>query len=575
MRNLNIGTRLALGFGFVIVLILVMAGSGSWGLLTTQHNTRELTTQQHALDLVHQWSGQVDVMASQTLAAAKVTDPIAQASFKGDIERTYNRILMYRQELQSMLTQDEAKALYDEATDTDKDYTEAREQAFEQQEEGNEDAANRFFNADLPRLTSQYTEQMDELSDIQSDYLDSLSASNEASINLGLIIFAALTGLAIILAPLFSWRVARSITQPMRRAVTLAESVAKRDLSHDIVAHGKDEVAELEQALRQMVSGLNEAVSQVREGADSIADASSQITAGNTDLSSRTEQQSSSLAETAATMEQITSTVRQNADNARQANSLAESASQTATNGGDNVSSLIHTMGDIHARSTEVADIVGVIDGIAFQTNILALNAAVEAARAGEQGRGFAVVASEVRALAQRSATSAREIRTLIDTSVEAITRGNQQAESAGTTMQEIVDSIQRVTDIMGEISAASDEQTTGVEQINVAVTQMDDVTRQNASLVEESAAAAASLQAQATALASLVATFQVSSQTGGLDQPSSNEATERQPTTESPENGSAASTATLPVGGAMPALALAGGGTLAAGKADDDWSEF
>jgi methyl-accepting chemotaxis protein len=259
-----------------------------------------------------------------------------------------------------------------------------------------------------------------------------------------------------------------------------------------------------------MRNSLARLVSQVRQGTDTIATASSQIAAGNQDLSSRTEEQASSLEETAASMEELTSTVKQNADNARQANQLAVSASSVAVKGGSVVAQVVDTMGAINASSRKIVDIISVIDGIAFQTNILALNAAVEAARAGEQGRGFAVVAAEVRNLAQRSASAAKEIKGLIDDSVSKVGEGSQQVAQAGRTMDEIVDSVKRVTDIMAEIQAASQEQTQGIGQINQAITQMDQVTQQNAALVEEAAAAAASLQEQAAGLSQVVSVFRL-----------------------------------------------------------------
>ena len=306
-----------------------------------------------------------------------------------------------------------------------------------------------------------------------------------------------------------TWLV-RAITRPLNAAVKAAGAVAAGDLTHEIRVVSTDETGKLMQALKNMNESLVRIVSEVRTGTEMIGSASSQIASGNLDLSARTEQQASSLEETASSMEELTSTVKQNADNARQANTLATSASEVASKGGAVVKQVVDTMGSINDSSKKIVDIIGVIDGIAFQTNILALNAAVEAARAGEQGRGFAVVASEVRSLAQRSANAAKEIKALIGDSVEKVEAGAKLVDEAGSTMQEIVESIKRVTDIMGEITAASEEQTAGIEQINQAISQMDEVTQQNAALVEEAAAASQSMQEQSAKLAQAVGVFKV-----------------------------------------------------------------
>ena len=313
----------------------------------------------------------------------------------------------------------------------------------------------------------------------------------------------------LVMIPLTLFTV-RSITGSLVQARDLAARIARGDLSNDITTTQHDEIGQLVESMAQMQNALRVLVSQVHTATDNITNASTEIASGNLDLSSRTEQAASSLQQTASSMEQLTGTVKQSADAARQANQLASSASSVASRGGHVVSQVVATMDEINASSKKIADIIGVIDGIAFQTNILALNAAVEAARAGEQGRGFAVVAGEVRNLAQRSAQAAKEIKTLIGASVEKVESGAKLVQNAGSTMTEIVASVQRVSDIIGEITAATAEQSSGIGQVNTAVTQLDQMTQQNAALVEESAAAAESLKEQAYKLAEVVSAFKL-----------------------------------------------------------------
>lgn len=316
----------------------------------------------------------------------------------------------------------------------------------------------------------------------------------------------------VLLSILFAWISTVSITRPLKAAVEVANSVAKGDLSHRIEVKTRDETGLLMQALKEMNASLGSIVGEVRGTTDSINTASHEIAQGNNDLSQRTEEQASSLEETASSMEELTTTVKQNAENANQAKQMATNASDIAVKGGQVVDGVVQTMASISTSSKKIVDIISVIEGIAFQTNILALNAAVEAARAGEQGRGFAVVASEVRSLAQRSAAAAKEITALIDDSVSKVDLGSKQVDQAGATMNEIVHAIKRVTDIMAEIAAASDEQSAGIEQVNQAIMQMDDVTQQNAALVEEAAAAAESMRNQAEVLAQAVSIFTLES---------------------------------------------------------------
>jgi methyl-accepting chemotaxis protein-1 (serine sensor receptor) len=342
--------------------------------------------------------------------------------------------------------------------------------------------------------------------DVAKAEYDAALARYERTRNLSvaLIVIGALAG-----AGLAAWLI-RGIGTSLAEAVRVARGVAAGDLTQTVHIERRDEIGELLGALQSMTASLADIVGDVRGGTDTIATASRQIAAGNRDLSARTEQQASSLEETAASMEELTSAVKNNADNARQANGLADAARGVAERGGAVIDDVVGTMGEIRDASRRIAEIIGVIDGIAFQTNILALNAAVEAARAGEQGRGFAVVASEVRNLAQRSAGAAREIKGLIESSVARVETGGRLVEQAGATMREIVDSVRRVTDIMGEITSASVEQTAGIGQINVAVAQMDQVTQQNAALVEEAAAATGAMHEQAQRLAASVSVFRV-----------------------------------------------------------------
>ncbi|MCT9812729.1 methyl-accepting chemotaxis protein [Acidovorax sp. Be4] len=372
------------------------------------------------------------------------------------------------------------------------------------------DQATALLRGDALQTSRNINAKLDELDKINNASADAINTAGDDMYAAArwwisaLLIGAVLLGLGLALG------VARIVARPLENAVKLAQQVAAGNLSSRIEVHGKDETGQLMQALKDMNASLQQIVGQVRQGTDSIATASSQIASGNQDLSVRTEEQASSLEQTAASMEELTSTVKQNAANAQQANQLAGVASQVAVRGGAAVGQVVQTMSDINASSRKIVDIIGVIDSIAFQTNILALNAAVEAARAGDQGRGFAVVASEVRTLAQRSASAAKEIKQLIDDSVRKVEEGNGQVEQAGKTMEEIVTSVRRVTDIMSEITAASHEQTAGIEQINQAVTQMDQMTQQNAALVEEAAAATDALQGQASALSQVVSVFQL-----------------------------------------------------------------
>jgi methyl-accepting chemotaxis protein-1 (serine sensor receptor) len=376
--------------------------------------------------------------------------------------------------------------------------------------EGDIDRATARMNGPMHSLAIPMGKELAALVKIQTDVAASDYKHSQEVVELVRIVCLAGLVVGLAFAALLGWLLVRAIVRPLEEAVKIAGAVAQGDLTQRIEVRSNDETGRLMAALRDMNDSLVEIVARVRSGTDTMATASAEIADGNLDLSSRTEQQAASLEETASSMEELTSTVRQNADNARQANVLAGSASQIAGKGGAVVAQVVETMGGINTSAGKIVEIIAVIDGIAFQTNILALNAAVEAARAGEQGRGFAVVAGEVRNLAQRSAAAAKEIKSLIDDSVGKVKHGTLLVDQAGATMKEIVESVGRVTDIMAEISAASQEQNAGIEQVNVAIVQMDQTTQQNAALVEQASAAAQSLQHEAATLARTVGAFRI-----------------------------------------------------------------
>ena len=511
LKNLKIGTRLGLGFAVVLLLMLIIAATGMQRLASVGKATEDMM--QNALvkeRLANQWSNLLGPAIVNSFAMVKATDPKAVAYFeKGRADKSA-LINPVQKKIEETLSTPEEKKLYAGVADARGVVLATIGKINKLKTEGkNEEAMEMADNQFAPALTV-YEEAVAKLAAYQRDRIDGLAQDIEANHTTGETTLMVLSGIALVLGALFAWRLTLGIVRPLGHAVEVAETVAAGDLSTHIEVESRDETGQLMHALREMNASLAKVVGEVRTGTETIATASGQIASGNQDLSSRTEEQASSLEQTAASMEELTSTVKQNADNARQANQLAVSASEVAVKGGSVVSQVVDTMGSINASSKKIVDIIGVIDGIAFQTNILALNAAVEAARAGEQGRGFAVVASEVRSLAQRSAAAAKEIKTLIGDSVEKVEEGSKQVEEAGRTMDEIVGSVKRVTDIMGEITAASQEQTSGIEQINQAITQMDQVTQQNAALVEEASAAAQSLQEQASSLVQAVSVFKL-----------------------------------------------------------------
>ncbi|GLC93143.1 methyl-accepting chemotaxis protein [Cupriavidus sp. TA19] len=435
---------------------------------------------------------------------------------------------------------------------------------------GNQDEAVRLARKVLPDLQRSMSTAHEALQKFQMSAGQANFDAAQASFDNTRTLSVALIVLGLVVAVLCTVTLNRAIVTPVQEALAVFERIARGDLTSRITSISKNEIGRMMQALAAMQASLSGIVAEVRTGADSMASATQQISTGNQDLSQRTEEQASSLEQTAASMEELTTVVRQNADNARQAGVLASEASQIALKGGDVVGRVVDTMNEINGASRKVVEIISVIEGIAFQTNILALNAAVEAARAGEQGRGFAVVAGEVRSLAQRSASAAKEIEALIGESGERVESGTRLVAEAGQTMGEIVQAVRRVTDIMNEIGAASLEQTTGIEQVNQAVTQMDEVTQQNAALVEEAAAAAGALEEQAQKLKNVVSVFTLA---GGAVASAQRPA----PVRSAPAAAPAAAPATPRVAVARAADAsrpVARPAAVAAGS-EDDWSAF
>ncbi|CCH08995.1 methyl-accepting chemotaxis protein [Achromobacter xylosoxidans] len=509
--NLSIGTRLSLGFGTVLALLLALTGLSQYELTHIGGINRAITeqtwTKANAINIIDVTTR---ANARANLELIVNTDPRTAEALFARIDTNRKTIDQALETLRPLFRTEDERQKLRLLEDVRGRYVKSFQGVGALLKRGERDAARqRLLEETLPLLDG-LQDRVIEISRIQSAEMVNASADSQRVIDNAGTMNLILSGLAVVLGGLFAWRVSKSITAPLAQAVSVAETVARGDLGQPILAVTRDETGRLLRALHDMQDKLAGAVRTIRAGSETISSAAGQIAAGNADLSSRTEEQAASLEETAASMEELASTVKQNADNARQANQLAASASEVAQRGGAVVSAVVSTMGDISASSRKISEIVSVIDGIAFQTNILALNAAVEAARAGEQGKGFAVVAGEVRSLAQRSAQAAREVKTLIEASVSKVAEGAGQAENAGTTMQEVVASVKRVTDIMGEIAAASQEQASGIEQVNRAVSQMDEVTQQNAALVEEAAAAAGSMQDQAHALVRAVGVFRL-----------------------------------------------------------------
>ncbi|UAY91700.1 MCP four helix bundle domain-containing protein [Pectobacterium polaris] len=523
LKNMKIGNRLFLGFGLLIVLTLTLSSLEYVFIKNIEKEVDKITE-----DRIVKTNLLRDIRDHLNNNVQTVRDiillPGDKRQEKQELRQTIIAITTASNEtyshLDNIIKFGKGRELFDELTNVRKRYGITIDQAIAYALEGTDEQATAFLFNDVAKIQKSYFTKLGELLDYQQENVEQSKVETKTFISEALFWTLLLSACSAVLGVLIAWLLTRSVTAPLSIALSSALRIGEGDLRGTIAVDSRDEFGQLLEAMRDMQSSLTKTVITVRDNAESVATASIQIAQGNADLSSRTEEQASALEETSSTMTQLGMTVKNNADNARQADQLAKNASTVAQQGGQVVDDVVETMKAIDESSRSIADIINVIDSIAFQTNILALNAAVEAARAGEQGRGFAVVAGEVRSLAQRSAEAAKEIKTLITTSVERVEQGSDLANKAGETMQQVVVAIRQLTDTMAEISSASAEQSTGVDQVGIAVNQMDQTTQQNAALVEESAAAALSLQDQADLLVRAVSVFKVAGNQSSIPAP-------------------------------------------------------
>ena len=515
LRHMRIGARLAAGFGLACLLVVTTGGTGLFMTQRMNANTEDLggnwLPSIQALSAIESAVNTERRALMRHVLEIDASGKQAQAAVLEDMRAKTLPTLLQRYE--ALISSEEERALYTDIRAKLDAYHATVDTLLPLSNAGDEKLAEvrHLLHGDSSRTFLALADAIQKDVDLNGKGAHDAVAKSQQDYQQALwITVTVLTGAAIGCTAM-AWSITRSIAQPLQDAMGLATAVSEGDLSRQLAVTGNDELSTLGRTLNTMSANLSKVVSQIRVGTDAIATASAQIAQGNADLSSRTEHQAASLQQTAASMQEMNDTVRGNSENARQANQIALQATQVASQGGDDVGHVVATMSAIQESSRRISDIIGVIDGIAFQTNILALNAAVEAARAGEQGRGFAVVASEVRSLAQRSANAAREIKGLITDSVEKVETGTAQVNQAGQTIGEVVQQVRKVNDLIAEISASSTEQSQGVGQINVAVNQLDQTTQQNAALVEETSAAAESLRQQAQQLAQSVSAFKTS----------------------------------------------------------------
>ncbi|CAN7338940.1 methyl-accepting chemotaxis protein [Pseudoduganella sp. LjRoot289] len=571
IANIKIGHRLTIAFSLTVAMLAVVITVGVTRLQAVSGEIGRTVDDRYAkIHLLHdikdaanqQARSLRNAMLMPQLSAAKGELELAEASGKrADAELA---------RLEGSVTQAAGRDILARIQGTRNAYAHGLTQVLQQLRDGERTAAIATMYQGVQANQTAYFEAIEKLIDFQVALMQASGQEARQTAADARLIMVGLGVAGGLMSLLTAWTITRGIVGPIGHAVKVARTVADGDLSSDIEVRSSDEVGQLSAALRDMNVSLVRIVTQVRSGTDTIATASAEIAAGNADLSARTERQAGSLEETASSMEELTSTVKQNADNARQANLLAQSASDVAGKGGAVVAQVVDTMASINASSRKIVDIIGVIDGIAFQTNILALNAAVEAARAGEQGRGFAVVANEVRNLAQRSAAAAREIKALIADSVEKVDGGARLVDQAGHTMEEIVASVRRVTDIIGEIASASQEQLDGIEGINAAISEMDETTQRNAALVEQASAAAGAMREQALQLSGTVGVFTLAAGTATAEAGGARQGAQTASVSRMPKRRALA-------GSRLPAVAVqpAKASRRTANGADDEWQEL
>ncbi|MGA9665302.1 MAG: methyl-accepting chemotaxis protein [Gallionella sp.] len=513
LASMKISTKLTYGFAVLIILLVIITTISFREMSTLNHDVDDLVNDKFAkTTLANNVILNNNIIARamrNSLLVKDKADIARELDLIGESTRTIKDDLG---KIEARINSDSNKALFSEVVDARDKYVIAKAKFIKLVSDDKRNEAIDYMLSDVSPLQEAYIGTVGKLIEFDTQSMKETGKNVGDQVHSALTLTVILGLIALLASVAIGILITRSITYPLRQAVNVANAVARGDLTQHIEVVSEDEVGQLLQALKDMNESLAGIVAGVRNTTESIATASHEIAQGNNDLSQRTEEQAASLEETASSMEELTSAVKQNTEHAKHANELAASASDIAVRGGQMVNQVVDTMASINTSSRKIVDIISVIEGIAFQTNILALNAAVEAARAGEQGRGFAVVASEVRSLAQRSAAAAKEITALIDSSVDKVEAGTRQVDQAGATMNEIVNAVKRVTDIMAEIAAASSEQSSGIEQVNQAIMQMDDVTQQNAALVEEAAAAAESMRNQAEVLAHAVSVFTLDS---------------------------------------------------------------